>query len=69
MPVKEGKKQLLLVIPSDLEESLRAFLTDPSKGYVPRGAQSTFICEAIKEKLDKGNSVSLDDMLAHMETK
>lgn len=67
MPVSDTKKQMLIVLPLDLEERLRAFLTDPAKGYVPRGAQSAFIAEAIKDKLDKGESVSFDTFFDMME--
>lgn len=57
-PIK--KKQLLIVLDKEIEERLRAFLLDPAKGYVPRGIQSSFIAEAIKEKLDRADVVLND---------
>jgi hypothetical protein len=67
MPVRHDKRQILVVMSKELEESLRAFLTDASKGYVPRGAQSNFICEAIQEKLAKSANLNVNEFFGEEE--
>lgn len=55
--------KVLIVLSEKTDKNLREFLHDPAKGYIARGTLSSFVEEAIKEKLAKSKGVSLDDLL------
>jgi hypothetical protein len=62
-PPKDGiqRKNILIVFPVDVEERLRAFLHNPSKGYADRGSLSKFVVESIIKELDRIESTTLEN--------
>ncbi|QGH73566.1 MAG: ribbon-helix-helix domain protein [Siphoviridae sp. ct7UA22] len=57
--VKDGNKAWSLSVPEQLDQRLRDFLYDPSRGYVPQGALSKFVAEAVEEKLSRVEAIDL----------
>lgn len=56
------KKPVLVSFPADLEDRLRAFLVDPSVGYIPHGALSKFVAEAVEKQLKAAEEIDLGDI-------
>lgn len=57
------KKQVLVLLPENLDKAMRDMLFDEKRGKVPGGAISSYIEALIRKDLNKLEQTSLEDLL------